>query len=710
MAEVWQAKEGDACVALKFFEPGKELDPVVLQLLATEFLSMTIKHPNVLMPQGAAMHNDMPYLRMPYMSRGSLRAYLRTRTAHKRIGEDQLVRVLGQMAAAVSFLHKNSFVHQDIAPENILFTDSGHLVLTDFGISRILHNMLGHDLGPNRIFHPAYASPERFVATSATSADDIFSIGAIIYEMCTGRPPWGDDGGAALLEDETAPSVPGEYSDDLIGIVESCLSLRPESRPVAADLERWAEEYPQRMRALQTKSHGAVHGSEHTRARAGRQAEQAQKPRTTSVAASEAVATGAAQTARENHTPAMEHGTRENASARVEQEEAARLAREADDRKSVIDSVRKAREEAELRLRQDLELQLKSEFNDRLQAVLSEVHTHVEKRVGEAERSAREAMARAERAENEMRAREANERRMRSEQQRQARDASVRNAALEAERRAREESEKVRRAEAERKARELSAKHTREEADRVARAEAEKQRRAEAERLAREEAERQAHAETERRRNEEKIRAEREAAVKQARVQEEERARAEAEKWAREEAERRRRLDEEHAARVQAERRARESEEKLERERELARVREDAEHRARAEAERTLREELEQSLLPVLQERARTEERAKAREEYEQRLREREEQWLREKTDILLRARQERAARDAESLRVMSELERRVAEAVALVFREETERVLLALQKHETEASDDVRRMVETRPVPPLLSESRPSA
>ena len=171
--EVWRAvhHSSGTPVVIKMFKSDRSLDPVVIQLLSEEFSSATLKHPNVLAPLDFDVAEDIPVIIMPFQERGSLQDRLQSDRVDALLSETEAVALVSDISGALSFFHKKNFVHQDLTSSNVMIDVDGKFLLTDFGISRILHNTLSHTVGPNRIYHPAYASPERYMNPSANPAD-----------------------------------------------------------------------------------------------------------------------------------------------------------------------------------------------------------------------------------------------------------------------------------------------------------------------------------------------------------------------------------------------------------------------------------------------------------------------------------------------------------------------------------------------------------
>ena len=177
----------------------KVLPPeVAAELSADRFrreiqLAAKLQHPHIVPLLSSGEVNGTPYFTMPFVEGESLRARL------ARVGElpiPDAVKILREVASAVSYAHKHGVVHRDIKPDNVMLSDEFALV-TDFGVAKALSAStrpsdaqtltgLGITLGT-----PAYMSPEQ--ATADPSVDhraDIYAFGVVAYEMLAGEHPF----------------------------------------------------------------------------------------------------------------------------------------------------------------------------------------------------------------------------------------------------------------------------------------------------------------------------------------------------------------------------------------------------------------------------------------------------------------------------------------------------------------------------------------
>ena len=186
-----------------------------------------------------------PFYTMPYVAGRSLRAQLDEGT---RFGARDAVRVLRDVATALGYAHERGIVHRDIKPDNVLLS-GGVAMVTDFGIAKAITSarepalpgagtltLLGTSLGT-----PMYMAPEQVAADPATDyRADLYSFGAMAYELFTGAPPFAGRAPAALIAaqmSEVPPLVSTARPDApaaLVEIVRRCLEKDPARRPQSA--------------------------------------------------------------------------------------------------------------------------------------------------------------------------------------------------------------------------------------------------------------------------------------------------------------------------------------------------------------------------------------------------------------------------------------------------------------------------------------------
>ena len=199
-------------------------------------LAAALQHPHIVPLLAAGSAGDILYYTMPFVEGESLRARL------ARQGElpvPEAVRLLREVVDALAYAHRQGIVHRDIKPDNILLSQH-HAVVTDFGIAKALTaaggggTLTGTGLA---IGTPAYMAPEQ--ATGEVSVDhraDIYSLGALAYEMLAGEPPFRGATAQALIAaqltraatplTELRNAVPAELAQ----VIHRCLEKRPADR------------------------------------------------------------------------------------------------------------------------------------------------------------------------------------------------------------------------------------------------------------------------------------------------------------------------------------------------------------------------------------------------------------------------------------------------------------------------------------------------
>jgi serine/threonine-protein kinase len=148
-----------------------------------------LRHPNIVQVYDAGEHDGFPFFAMEYVEGGNLAQLL----AGMPQPAGKAAEMLSTLARAVHAAHVNGTVHRDLKPANILCTSDGTLKITDFGLARSLEEteqtlltLEGTPVGT-----PSYMSPEQALGKNALGAAvDMYALGAILYEMLTGRPPF----------------------------------------------------------------------------------------------------------------------------------------------------------------------------------------------------------------------------------------------------------------------------------------------------------------------------------------------------------------------------------------------------------------------------------------------------------------------------------------------------------------------------------------
>ncbi|MBQ8938918.1 MAG: serine/threonine protein kinase [Paludibacteraceae bacterium] len=240
-SEVWLAKDNwtHLRIALKVYAPGQGMDANGLQDFCGELANVfDLNHTNLLKPTHVDSWNDMPYLIMAYCSNGSLVSKI------GQLTEEEIWKLIHDVGAGLAYLHNKDVVHQDIKPDNILIDEAGNYVITDFGISTRARSTLRKSVVGGSVSGgtTAYMGPERFSRQPApTKASDIWSFGAMLYEILEGNVPFGEVGGGLQKGGAEIPYIVANVSDALKYTVYKMLSKETWDRPTAETLVLWAK-------------------------------------------------------------------------------------------------------------------------------------------------------------------------------------------------------------------------------------------------------------------------------------------------------------------------------------------------------------------------------------------------------------------------------------------------------------------------------------
>ncbi len=240
-AQVWLAEDYQANnlrVALKILSERTGMDTYGIQNFQDEFTSVyNLHHQNILKPTGYSICEGVPYLVLPYCENGS------AENMAGRCDESDIIKVLHDVAAGLEYLHSQGIVHQDIKPDNILVDDDCNFLVTDFGISTKAEGQ-GRGSSGRSGGTPEYMGPERSQKGALAEPEgDIWALGASVYELLTGYPPFGDHGGLLQATGEPIPDMPAGLQPEVAGLIRSCLDADPKNRPTAGQIRRLTERY-----------------------------------------------------------------------------------------------------------------------------------------------------------------------------------------------------------------------------------------------------------------------------------------------------------------------------------------------------------------------------------------------------------------------------------------------------------------------------------
>ncbi len=179
-------------VAIKIIKPGMDSEDILARFRNERHILASLDHPNIAkLLDGGTTPEGRPYFVMEYIDGVPIDEYCRT---HK-LTLEQILELFRVVCAAVHYAHQNLIIHRDIGPRNILVTADGTPKLVDFGIAKFLNPEMAaftvaYTAPAQRLMTARYASPEQARGGNITTASDVYSLGILLYELLTGRPPY----------------------------------------------------------------------------------------------------------------------------------------------------------------------------------------------------------------------------------------------------------------------------------------------------------------------------------------------------------------------------------------------------------------------------------------------------------------------------------------------------------------------------------------
>ena len=236
MGEVYRADDLELRqpVALKFLTAFHADAGARDRLRAEVRVARQIAHPNVCRVYDIGESDGRLYLTMEYVAGEDLAALLRR---VGRLGSERTIEVGRKIAAGLAAMHARGIVHRDLKPHNVMVDDDGEIRLMDFGIAVVASELRGTETVRGT---PAYMAPEQLVGRDISPRSDVYALGLVLYELCTGQRPMAIADRQALLRlRQSAPAVkPSALVPDvdpsLERVILRCLDPDPRRRPTSA--------------------------------------------------------------------------------------------------------------------------------------------------------------------------------------------------------------------------------------------------------------------------------------------------------------------------------------------------------------------------------------------------------------------------------------------------------------------------------------------
>jgi serine/threonine protein kinase len=238
-AEVWEAvdEHKKKRFALKVLKQSKATDKAEIALLKHEYnVAKDLSSPRIIRVIEYREDSGRPYLVLELFSELNMKQALRR-------GPDSLAFMLDQIvehaAEGLYYLHTKNWIHLDVKPDNFLVSRDGEVKLIDFTIAEKKKSGLG------KLFYSAkvakgtrsYMAPEQIRKKVCDERTDMYAFGCVLYELCTGKPPFTGDNPNDLLSKHLNASIPSpivhnqNVTRDFADLVRSMMAKRPEDRP-----------------------------------------------------------------------------------------------------------------------------------------------------------------------------------------------------------------------------------------------------------------------------------------------------------------------------------------------------------------------------------------------------------------------------------------------------------------------------------------------
>ncbi len=241
MAEVYRAHDRllDRPVALKVLFPELSVDRSFVERFRREAqAAANLSHPNIVPVFDWGEDTGTYFIVMEFIDGRPLSAILKTAGP---LSADRTADIGAHVAAALGYAHKHGVIHRDVKPGNVLITDEGQVKVTDFGIARAINTEESLTQTGAVMGTATYFSPEQAEGVGVDARSDIYSLGVVLFEMATGRPPFLGDTPVAVASKhvrdhppaprELNPAIPPTFE----AIILKAMAKNPEHRYATAE-------------------------------------------------------------------------------------------------------------------------------------------------------------------------------------------------------------------------------------------------------------------------------------------------------------------------------------------------------------------------------------------------------------------------------------------------------------------------------------------